>query len=130
MNKLYHESVYMKDENKERAMRFEGSLRKVRLSKHFQRHLEMQDKKHELTKQGVKRSIITIIKTPKAPFEVEYDEQSYFKFVVRVEYDEIHDISIVFLKQKQDKFPLIKTAWLNRKDDKHHTLNRDRYERE
>ena len=74
--------------------------------------------------------MFSIIKTPKAPFEVEYDEQSYFKFVVRVDYDEIHDISIVFLKQKQDKFPLIKTAWLNRKDDKHHTLNRDRYERE
>lgn len=130
MNKLYHESVYMKDEDKERAMRIEGALRKIRLSKHFQRHLEMQDRKHELTKQGVKRSIITIIKNPKVPFEVEYDEQSYFKFVVRVEYDEIHDISIVFLKQKQDKFPLIKTAWLNRKDDKHHTLNHDRYERE
>lgn len=130
MNKLYHESVYMKDEDKERAMRIERTLRKIRLSKHFQRHLEMQDRKHELTKQGVKRSIITIIKTPKVPFEVEYDEQSYFKFVVRIEYDEIHDISIVFLKQKQDKFSLIKTAWLNRKDDKHRTLNRDRYERE
>ena len=130
MNKLYHESVYMKDEDKERAMRIERTLRKIRLSKHFQRHLEMQDRKHELTKHKVKRSIITIIKTPKVPFEVEYDEQSYFKFVVRVEYDEIHDISIVFLVQKQDKFPLIKTAWLNRKDDKHHTLNRTRYERE
>ena len=129
MAKLYHESVYMKDEDKERAIRFERSLRKIRLSKHFQRHLEMQDRKHELTKQGVKRSVITIIKTPKVPFEVEYDEQSYFKFVVRVDYDEIHDISIVFLISKQDDLPLIKTAWLNKKDDKHHTLNRSKYER-
>ena len=58
-----------------------------------------------------------------------YDEHRQYlyiikKFVVRVPYDSSHSVSIVFGIGKR---PLIITAWLNRLDDNHTSLNPNLY---
>ena len=56
------------------------------------------------------------------PFEVETTDGIVTKCVIRCEYDESRDISIVV----RDGFVL--TSWLNQKNDFHATLDRSKYE--
>ena len=49
-----------------------------------------------------------------------------FKAVVRTSYDIDRDISIVFNNDKRGKL-IVRTAWLNRKSDRHMTLDKGKY---
>jgi acid phosphatase class B len=48
------------------------------------------------------------------------------KCVLRTSYDLDRDISIVFATSKDNKYA-VKTAWLNKKNDRHNTLDKSKY---
>lgn len=118
---LYHSEIYWKPYFTEQAYDLVNS--DLRLSKHLDEHLYNKDKKHDirldklfLVVQGLKRNCIK-------PFEVEVDENgNVVKCAIRTKYDDKRDISIVFRKD------IVVTAWLNENDDKHYTLDKNKYE--
>ena len=58
-------------------------------------------------------------------FEVEINNGNIVKFCARVQYDDSHDVIIVITG---DRFnPIVKTVWLNDKNDSHKTLDRSKY---
>lgn len=95
-----------------------------RLSNHLWNHIDNPNKKHEIDLKKLYLIVNEIKRLTKVePFEVEInDDGEVIKCVIRTNYDENKNISIVF---KQD---FIVTAWLNDKNDKHYTLRRDKYE--
>lgn len=59
--------------------------------------------------------------------EAEVDQQGTSKLVVRVPYSEGLDLVLVIIPDGAGA--LVKTVWLNRSDDAHHTLRVGRYAR-
>jgi len=58
--------------------------------------------------------------------EVEtYDDTNDVKIVVRLPYNDTHDIVLVLLFSSYDN--ILKTVWLNDRNDIHKTLDRSRY---
>lgn len=57
-------------------------------------------------------------------FEAEVTDGKLVKFAVRMSYDATRDISIV-VACSRDYF--VKTLWLNKKSDKHRTLDKNKY---
>ncbi len=57
-------------------------------------------------------------------FEAEVINGKLVKFCIRMSYDALHDISIVVAHDTQY---VVKTLWLNRKTDKHRTLDKNKY---
>ena len=55
--------------------------------------------------------------------ELEVKHGQAVKMVARFDYNNKYDLIIVIIPQTK----VIKTVWLNKKNDKHTTLNRDRY---
>lgn len=55
--------------------------------------------------------------------EMEFVDGKLYKAVVRTHHDQKHDLALVVLI---DGFR-VKTVWLNRKDDKHQTLDHSKY---
>lgn len=128
MNELYHIDVYMPEDFILQAKEHQSSIRKVLFSKHLQNHLNGSDFKHDISETKLIFCIRNLILKPVKPFEVEALDGKVLKYVVRVPYDEQRDISIVILREKNtSESPLIKTAWLNFKDDSHCTLNYTKY---
>lgn len=60
---------------------------------------------------------------PEQVFEIEVEGQRVTKLCARLPYDERCDLCLVL------RGNLCVTCWLNRRDDRHHTLNRGRYAR-
>lgn len=94
------------------------------LSNHMWEHVTDTDKKHDIDY----KKLYLIVKKLQSysniePFEVEVEKGNVIKCVVRTEYDEQRDISIVF------RFGFIVTAWLNDKNDTHKTLIKNKYEK-
>lgn len=94
------------------------------LSNHMWEHVADTDKKHDIDY----KKLYLIVKKLQSysniePFEVEVEKGNVTKCVVRTEYDEQRDISIVF------RFGFIVTAWLNDKNDTHKTLIKNKYEK-
>lgn len=58
--------------------------------------------------------------------EADADEKSVYKIVLRVPYDEKCDVCIALLPNLNGD-SLVKTCWLNRKDDTHTTLDKSKY---
>lgn len=56
-------------------------------------------------------------------FELEIKDGVVVKMGVRMPHDELNDIIVIF--QPHDGF--VRTVWLNRKDDKHKTLDASKY---
>lgn len=118
--KLYHRDVFWKKDFDIQSKELIDSAKE--LSKHMWKHIDNQNEKHEINLKEL-FIIVNALKHSKSvqPFEVETNNGLVDKCVVRCEYDDNFDISIVFIKDK------IKTAWLNRKDDNHKTLNKEKY---
>lgn len=128
MNELYHIEVYMPNEFISQAKEHQKSIRKVLFSKHLQNHLSGTDFKHNISEQNLILCIRNVVFNPVKPFEVEVENGKVVKYVIRVPYDKQRDISIVVLCEKtQSDNPLIKTAWLNYKNDLHRTLDYSKY---
>lgn len=54
------------------------------------------------------------------------EESGGYKILLRLDYDEKFDISVVILIRGETH--LVKTVWLNDKQDKHSTLKRHKYQ--
>lgn len=128
MNELYHIEVYMPNEFISQAKEHQKSIRKVLFSKHLQNHFDNPDIKHNISENKLISCIRKLVFNPTEPFEVEASGNKIVKYVVRVPYDEKKDVSIVILCDNlTSTLPLIKTAWLNYKEDSHQTLNYRKY---
>ena len=121
---LYHKRVFW-------DKRFDIDARKLMecdnftYSQHLIEHLLMfnKDKKHSITAHDLSR-ILDNIRDRKQNYylyEVEVENGNVVKAVVRTSYDKENDISIVY----RDK--CIVTAWLNKKSDRHFTLDKKKY---
>lgn len=92
------------------------------LSKHMWKHIDNTDKKHNIDLTKLFLIVKSLQRFSKVePFEVEVEKGDVTKCVIRTEYDENKDISIVFRKG------FIVTAYLNDKTDLHTTLKSENY---
>lgn len=128
MTELYHEDVYMPEKFISQAKMHQGSIKKICFSYHLRQHISNPDLKHKISQDKLISCIKNLVLNPIKPFEVEIDEGNLNKYIVRLPYNDYQDISIVILCHNQNTgLPLVKTAWLNHKDDKHYTLNKNKY---
>ena len=123
---LYHRNIYWKDDFDKQINIILDNNTNFQFSNHLKnRH----DLKHEIDYVKVNNIIHKIKHNHFKPFECETDNNGkVIKFVIRTTYiyNKNH-ISIVFLNT--ESCILIKTVWLNRINDKHYTLNKDKYEK-
>lgn len=122
---LYHREIYWKSSFDDIFRASWYGVKYIDFTKHMQERLR---EKHIYYKTA-KLALNGITYGGKGEiFEVETDEYGNpFKFSVRTEYDEKKDITFVFLRVNK-KF-IIKTIWLNYKDDSHKNLDLDKYEK-
>lgn len=122
---LYHREVFWKDNFDEQAFDLiKGD--KIKCTQHFINHILYNYEKRyniDFENLGIILEKLTDYGEIK-PFEVEVEDGKVVKAVIRVPYDNVNDISIVFRKNK------IITAWLNKREDKHFTLDKEKYEKE
>lgn len=121
---LYHREVKWLDNFDNES--FELLHTDIKLSNHLYKHIRYgKDRSHNLTFSGVYGALDRIKKYNHIePFEVETDENNHVvKCVIRTMYDKYHDICFVIRKD------IIVTAWLCNYNDKHFTLNKNKYEK-
>lgn len=120
MKNLYHKEVFWKNNFEKEALDLVFTVR--RLSYHLLEHLNNADEKHEYTLKGISKAFNAIKFDNKGYlFEVEETDGKVTKAVYRVQYDNDKDICLVIRKG------LIATAWVNKKNDKHFTLDKTKY---
>ncbi len=115
MNKLYHKNVYWNKNFDIQAREFIQNTNKI--SKHLQYKINSNNINYH--------KLINIINQIKYGdgflFELMSDNDNIVKVVYRINYNYKYDICIVFGGDR------IITAWLNDINDKHITLDRDKY---
>lgn len=121
---LYHRNIKWSEDFDKQINLFLDSTNNFIYSKHL---VNQKDYKHNINLKRLRWIIDKIKNNHYKAFECEIDNNKVIKFVIRTSYiyNKNH-ISIVFLPKENGI--LIKTAWLNDKDDKHYTLRRDKYE--
>lgn len=125
MSSLYHREVYWKNSFDKQAFNLIKN-NKITLTQHFVNHV-LYDYvyRYMIDFDSLNIIIDELIEDKEIkPFEVEIENNKVTKAVVRVPYDDTSDISIVFRKNK------IITAWLNKREDKHYTLDETKYKKE
>ena len=133
LNHLYHIEVYMPNNLIEQVNHLKDSIEDYRFSYHLRTQMEDEkDKKHYIKDEREFLDALNRMEDKQyLPFEVETFENGgtvlVTKFVVRVPYDEKRDITFVIAPKGED-IAVIKTAWLNYKNDLHFTLDESRYE--
>ena len=127
MNELYHIEVYMPDEYIQKTIELQKTLGRYYFSRHLKDYFSFHDYKHAIDKKVLINCINNLRSNPVTPFEIELDGDEVIKYVVRVPYSEELDISIAMLVCNSWGNPMVKTAWLNSKDDTHHTLDFSKY---
>ena len=119
--KLYHSSIYFLDSFNTQSLTLIKSVKN--LSNHLWEHIDNSNqKRYNIDVAKLYLILNSINESNCHPFEVETTDGIVSKCVIRCEYDESSDISIVV----RDGFVL--TSWLNQKDDFHTTLDRSKYE--
>lgn len=121
--KLYHSSIYMPDNLVNQCTNMMRKASRCRLSRHIQEWLEGEDIKHQYSKDDLEGAFFYISKFRPVPFEVGVEGGVVKKFAVRIHLDIDRDISIVISREN-----VAVTAWINRRDDLHYTLNVEKYE--
>ncbi len=125
MTRLYHKHVYWHSSFDDLAK----ELFNKNYSLHLFEHLLYSTCNHGMTLRELDRIIDEIMANQRNYFLYEVETQYkdvITKCVVRTSYDLDKDISIVFAISKDGK-NIVKTAWLNNKDDRHFTLNKHKY---
>ena len=125
MNRLYHKKVYWHKSFDVLAK----ELFNKNYSLHLFEYLLYSTDKHDMTMRELDRIIDELIDNKRCYFLYEVETQAKDKItkcVLRTGYDLDRDISIVFATSKDNK-NIVKTAWLNRKDDRHTTLDKSKY---
>lgn len=128
---LYHNEVYMPEKVLAIVKNKMANMKTVRFSRHVQDWLNgtsgedcLREKKHTYTKPELMKALSNILRTQPVPFEVEVQDGEVVKFVVRLGMNENQDISIAVGCQNGY---IIKTAWVNNKEDIHCTLDTSKY---
>lgn len=128
MSDLYHIEVYMPQEYIDSSLSSQRALGTYRFSYHLKKRLfGDRDYKHALNNKVLVQCINSLRLSPIVPFEIEVDDGEVVKLVVRVPYTEENDVSIAIQLNSSNGCPLIKTAWLNDKNDVHTTLDTTKY---
>lgn len=123
---LLHIQKYMPKSVIDMCLDMEKKNDTYELSYHMRRHFQRVDFKHNITKERLLQCANSLKNNSVIPFELEILVNNSVcvainKFVVRMPYDNQNDISIVVRGNK------IITAWLNNKDDKHYSLDLNKY---
>lgn len=127
MQYLLHKDIYMPSYIKNVALNQQKLLRDCIVSQHFKNDhsIDNRDYKHNIDEDELINLVKELSHTQVVPFEVEVrlnkGKMIISKQVIRTAYSANTDISIVLSGNK------IVTAWLNRIDDVHKTLNTDKY---
>ena len=122
MIKLYHKDFYFLPHFNTQSLSLIKSVK--RLSKHLWEHIDNStQKRYNIDVAKLYLSLNSINESNCYPFEVETTNGIVTKCVIRCEYDEGRDISIVI----RDGF--VATSWLNDRCDLHVTLDRSKYEK-
>lgn len=135
---LLHIEVFMPKYILNRALHLEEIVSEYDNTQHFiDRYNDRTNYKHYMTQELMTKALKSIQTNKTRPFEVEikYDnkKQDYIvtKYVVRVSYDDTRDVSFaimpIFDMTTKTFKGRIKTAWLNSKEDIHHTLDDSKY---
>ena len=139
--KLFHSEVFMPDHLIELVRKINSRIDNVR----FSYHLKSQSRDNDDKKHAMSLFVLdNVIKSSKDeeinPFEIELfhvEEKRWrvTKYVFRHSYDETRDVVIVIAPTINGdhcdwKNVVVKTAWLNNKDDVHATLDEKRYAKE
>ena len=122
MIKLYHKDVFWLDSFNAKSLVLIKSVK--RLSNHLWEHID----KHTQIRYNIDVAKLYLIlnsinESNCYPFEVETTDDIVTKCVIRCEYDESRDISIVV------RNGFIVTCFLNNKWDVHDSLDRSKYEK-
>lgn len=126
---LYHIDVYMPLNILQGAKELEKRAARARLSIHTKEWLlgtasddGLRLYKHRYTKKNLQDALLHIARTLPAPFEVGVVNGRIFKYAVRQPLDEDNDITVVVGANG-----VVRTAWINSKDDQHWTLDVSKY---
>lgn len=123
-NRLYHRKVCWCESF--------DRLAKELFNKNYSYHLIHHDSnaKHDINFKKLDMIIDELITNNRDYYlyEVETRHKNYLiKAVLRTSYDDNRDINIVFGKRDNNNKLMVKTAWLNKKTDKHYTLDCSKY---
>lgn len=121
MNKLYHKEVFWNNRFDKEAMNLVYMA--YRLSFHLKEHLNNPDRKHLYNESDIWGCLERIKNDEGYLFEVETSNGKVCKSVYRVKYNDNTDMCIVIRPE------MIVTAWVNKHDDKHSTLDTAKYVR-
>lgn len=125
MSRLYHKKVFWYASFDTLAK----ELFNKNYSLHLFEHLLYSTDKHGMTMRELDRIIDELIDNKRCFFLYEVETRAkddIVKCALRTSYDLDRDISIVFATSKDGK-NIVKTAWLNRKDDRHFSLDKSKY---
>ena len=124
--KLWHTEVYMPKEclvqvKKQKKMLIDNGYTKSLHIITDRLNNSKFDHKHDYNSKQLESAIFRMVYSDVEPFEVETTNSKVTKYVIRIEFDDLRDISIVV------RGNVIITAWINYKDDKHYTLDKSKY---
>lgn len=124
---LLHSSIYMPKYFKSIAINQQRRLKDCSISNHFKtdHSIENRDFKHNISEVELISLVNSLAYKPVEPFEIEISKDNgkviLSKQVIRVNYKDNNDVSIVLRGNK------IITAWLNKRDDVHLSLDTNKY---
>ena len=125
MSRLYHKKVFW-------CATFDSQAKALfnkNYSLHLFEHLLYSTDKHGMTMRELDRIIDELMNHKRYYFLYEIEtkgKDNIIKCVLRTSYDLDRDISIVFALSNKNEL-IVKTAWLNRKNDWHFTLDKSKY---
>ena len=123
---LYHKEVFWKKYFDREAIKLAEKITATELSSHIRNErMKHHDKKHPYDFDGLYQAIERIKNNEAYIFEVLEENGIILKAVYRVTYDDNRDISVVIRRDRARVF--IVTAWVNNKNDKHLTLDKNNY---
>lgn len=118
--KLYHSSIYFLDSFNSQSLTLIKSVKN--LSNHLWEHIDNSNqKRYNIDVAKLYLILNSINESNCYPFEVETTDGIVTKCVIRCEYDDKRDISIVVREG------FVVTCWVNNNDDLHDTLDRSKY---
>lgn len=126
MNRLYHAEVFFEDWFEEVAV----DLFNTNYSRHLRDHFtyDYDRTRYSMTEDKLTTIIEELMNGEREfyLYEVEVEEPCFMiKAVIRTSYDDNYDASIVFAFDNNDYN--VRTAWFNRKQDTHRTLDESKY---
>lgn len=117
---LYHRDVYFKDSFKAEAKKLIHN--DMRISAHCMNHVAHVDDKHKYTQADIIKAVKFIASHDIMPFEVETTADEVTKACYRLHNKITGNDMCVVLRNG-----LVVTCWINSADDKHFTLDTNRY---